>query len=84
MAKEHIQALTLTANGDWHGAHQLIQNYNDELACLIHGYLHREEGDENNARYWYSQVGQSLPNNSLEQEFDRLLQMTQINGDDNF
>jgi len=81
MAEEHIQALELTANGDWDGAHQLIQEYNDELACLIHGYLHREEGDESNASYWYGQVGRALPDNTLEQEFDHLLQMAQSNSE---
>lgn len=75
MAEQHIQALDLMAQGDWDGAHQLIQECNDELACLIHGYLHREEGDLNNASYWYSRVGQDVPDNSLEEEFERLYQM---------
>jgi hypothetical protein len=42
---------------------------------MIHGYLHREEGDDGNASYWYSQVGQALPDNTLEEEFERLYQM---------
>ncbi len=75
MATEHIQALDLIAQGDWDGAHTLIQSYHDELACLIHAYLHREEGDFNNANYWYSQIGQVMPENTLEQEFDRLHQL---------
>lgn len=72
MASAHIQALDMAAVGDWDGAHQLIQQYSDELACLIHGYLHREEGDLNNASYWYNQVGIDVPDNTLEQEFQRL------------
>lgn len=74
MAAEHTQALELMAQGDWDGAHHLIQDYEDELACLIHGYLHREEGDISNANYWYSRVGQAVPDNSLEEEFERLYQ----------
>ncbi|MFW5449994.1 MAG: hypothetical protein ACKE9I_00205 [Methylophagaceae bacterium] len=77
MAEEHIQALDMQAQGDWDGAHQLIQQYNDELACLVHGYLHREEGDLSNASYWYSRVGQDIPDNSLEQEFERLYQLAE-------
>jgi len=77
MASEHIQALDMVAQGDWHGAHELIQNSNDELACLIHGYLHREEGDLNNANYWYSRVSQAVPDNSLEEEFERLYQLAE-------
>ena len=79
MAEEHIEALDLTENGDWDGAHQLIQEIHDELGCLIHAYLHREEGDLNNANYWYSQAGRDMPDNSLEQEFDRLYQLAQSN-----
>ncbi|NOQ94950.1 MAG: hypothetical protein GQ547_10005 [Methylophaga sp.] len=78
MAVEHIQALDLVAQGDWEGAHSLIQNYHDELASLVHGYLHREEGDLSNANYWYSRVGQDIPENSLEEEFDRLYQLADI------
>jgi len=79
MAEEHIQALDLASAGDWDGAHHLIQDYHDELASLIHGYLHREEGDLNNAHYWYSRVGQDIPENSLEEEFDRLYQLATAN-----
>lgn len=79
MASDHIQALDMTAQGDWDGAHQLIQDVNDELGCLIHGYLHREEGDFNNANYWYSRVGQAVPDNSIEEEFDRLYQLAEGN-----
>lgn len=72
MAEEHIATLDLVAQGDWDGAHKLIQECNDELACLIHGYLHRQEGDLSNATYWYSRVGQAVPDNSLEEELERL------------
>jgi len=79
MASEHIQALDLTAQGDWDGAHHLIQECDNELACMIHGYLHLEEGDLSNASYWYSRVGQDLPRNGLEHEFARLYQLAENN-----
>lgn len=75
MAIAHIQAIDLISQGNWDDAHELIQSYHDELACLIHAYLHREEGDVNNANYWYSQTNQIMPENSLKQEFDRLSQL---------
>ena len=40
MAIQHLQALELAAQGDWDGAHKLIQSYEDSFACMIHGYLH--------------------------------------------
>jgi hypothetical protein len=42
---------------------------------MVHGYLHRVEGDEGNAAYWYRRAGKSLPANSLPEEFDRLYEL---------
>lgn len=58
------KAIGLIEAGDWQGAHSLIQNEADPLSCLIHAYLHREEGDLANARYWYHRAGASLPANT--------------------
>ena len=77
MSVEHIEVLDLIATGDWFSAHTLIQEYNDELACLIHAYLHREEGDLSNANYWYGRVGQNIPDNSLEEEFEHVYRLAQ-------
>ncbi len=76
MAKIHRQALELAHRGDWEGAHELIQAQSDALSCLIHGYLHREEGDLGNAGYWYRRAGEAMPDNTLEEEWQRLHQRT--------
>lgn len=72
MTREHIEALELARDGDWDRAHALVQDHGDPLSCLIHGYLHREEGDMGNARFWYSRAGESMPDNSLQEEWQRL------------
>ena len=72
MTSHHSDALTLVRNGDLDAAHRLIQSHTDLLACLIHGYLHRVEGDLWNARYWYERGGEPMPDNSLEEELARL------------
>ncbi|MAV25218.1 MAG: hypothetical protein CMQ05_03745 [Gammaproteobacteria bacterium] len=72
MAQYHQQALELVRNNDWEGAHTLIQDYSDDLACVVHGYLHRMEGDLGNARYWYGRAGETMPDNSLEKEYSRI------------
>lgn len=77
MSQDHIQALELSKNGDWEGAHELVQSDSDELSSLIHGYLHREEGDLGNAAYWYRRAGQSMPDNTLAQEWERLRQLAE-------
>ncbi|MGA8260691.1 MAG: hypothetical protein WB783_10805 [Arenicellales bacterium] len=72
MLEDHLKALDLARDGYWDEAHRLIQSYSDELACLIHGYLHRQEGDLGNAGYWYRRTGIEIPDNTLEEELDRL------------
>ncbi len=72
MACDYIKILDLAEQGKWHEAHHWIQRYSDPWACLIHGYLHRVEGDLGNARYWYRRAETDMPDNSLREEFNRL------------
>ena len=44
-------------DGDWDGAHQMVQVHSDRYSCLIHGYLHWDEGDLGNSAYWYRRAG---------------------------
>jgi hypothetical protein len=57
MAKLLIEALDMVEAGDWHGAHEVAQEYDGEGAAWLHAYLHKREGDMDNARYWYAQAG---------------------------
>lgn len=57
MSEMHCHALECAREGNWEGAHELVQAHDDTLSCLIHGYLHREEGDLGNAGYWYRRAG---------------------------
>lgn len=72
MASHHQKALQLAREGDWDASHREIQPHHDPLSCLIHGYLHRVEGDLPNAGYWYQRAGESMPDNTLEEEAARL------------
>lgn len=72
---DHLKALELAKSGEWDAAHKLVQDDSDEKSCLIHAYLHRVEGDLNNARYWYNKAHQQMPDNSLEEELKRLDQL---------
>ena len=54
-----IKAVNLAIAGDWAGAHGLVDDIEDDpTACWIHACLHKIEGDETNARYWYRRSGQ--------------------------
>ncbi|MEM7542148.1 MAG: hypothetical protein AAF384_11280 [Pseudomonadota bacterium] len=72
MACDHRLALEFAKAGDWHSAHEMVQDFGDELSCLIHAYLHRLEGDLRNARYWYRQASITPPENTIAEELERL------------
>ena len=72
---EYLQALWWDAKGNWQKAHETIQDLPDKNAAWIHAYLHRKEGDTWNADYWYNRAGKKRPDNSLEEEWDRLVEV---------
>ncbi len=65
---EALKAMWFDAKGDWHNAHDIAQDLHNALGSWLHAYLHRKEGDEYNARYWYGRAGRKFPNQSLEEE----------------
>jgi hypothetical protein len=62
------------AHGDWPRAHTSIQNEPGRDGAWVHAYLHRKEGDESNARYWYVCAGRPVPTVSLSQEWTAMAQ----------
>jgi hypothetical protein len=65
-----LQALLLDASGDWDSAHRIAQNDPSPDGSWVHAYLHREEGDLGNAGYWYRNAGRSMPDMTLEEEWE--------------
>ena len=39
-----------------------------------HAYLHRKEGDQSNAEYWYRQAGRPVHSGSLEEEWKEIVE----------
>ena len=68
----YIEALQADQAGDWKKAHELVQDIATTDAAWIHAYLHRKEGDEFNAGYWYSRAGKPFFKGSLEEEWSQL------------
>ena len=68
--KPELKALWYDGKEDWHQAHEIAQETNTPPQCLIHAYLHRKEGDNWNANYWYQRAGRKMPATSLEQEWE--------------
>ena len=51
---ELLQAVKLALDGKWDAAHEVVQQYEDDVtAAWLHAVLHKLEGDLGNARYWY-------------------------------
>lgn len=69
-----LKALWYDAEGNWEGSHDIAQEMNDNLGSWIHAYLHRKEGDEFNAGYWYRRAGRAFPNITLEKEHRELVE----------
>lgn len=67
-----LQALWHDANEGWANAHQITQEINNEDAAWIHAYLHRKEGDNGNASYWYQRAGRKFPAKSLSEEWQEM------------
>ena len=69
-----LEALWYDARGQWEAAHNIAQSREGEKPYdRIHAYLHRKEGDQFNAGYWYRRAGTSVFSGSLEAEWDTLV-----------
>ena len=68
-----LAALWYDAKGDWEKAHDLINDMEGREAAWVHAYLHRKEGDNGNARYWYARAGQPVCSLDLEKEWEELV-----------
>lgn len=68
-----LKALWYDGNGDWEKAHEQVDSLDGKSAARIHAYLHRKEGDQWNATYWYERADETQPNLTLEEEWKDLL-----------
>jgi hypothetical protein len=69
-----LAALWYAGKGDWEQAHAIAQDVPTREGSWVHAYLHRVEGDQWNANYWYNRAGRSIPALSLEQEWAEIVQ----------
>jgi len=69
----YLLAMWYDAHGDWDKAHQMVDHLDDSIACWVHAYLHRKEGDTGNADYWYRRADKKSPAVSLQQEWENIV-----------
>jgi hypothetical protein len=67
-----LQALWHDARNDWPRAHACAQQALGRDGAWVHAYLHRKEGDDSNAAYWYDRAGRSKPTMTLGAEWEAI------------
>jgi hypothetical protein len=68
-----LVALWYDGKGDWDAAHQTAQDIEDATGAWVHAYLHRKEGDDGNAAYWYRRAGKSIAREALDVEWEQIV-----------
>jgi hypothetical protein len=66
---ELLKALAFDRAGDWDTAHTIAQESAGAAGSAVHAYLHRKEGVQWNAEYWYRRAGRSPFAGSLDEEW---------------
>lgn len=62
------------AGKDWERAHRTVMDEGGEDCAWVHAYLHRVEGDLENARYWYRRAGKPGASGALKTEYEAIAQ----------
>ena len=69
-----LQALWHERRGDRERAHEIAQDMDSRDAAWVHAYLHRREGDQSNAAYWYRHAAKPVMHGSLDQEWREIVE----------
>ena len=64
-----LAGLWWDAKGDWTRAHESAQRDEGPEGSWVHAYLHRKEGDQDNAAYWYRRAGKPVCREPLDTEW---------------
>lgn len=67
-----LAGLWWDARGDWNKAHESAQQDEGPAGAWVHAYLHRKEGESDNAAYWYERAGKPVPQRSLQDEWEEI------------
>jgi len=67
-----LSGLWWDAKGDWTRAHESAQQDEGPAGAWVHAYLHRKEGDNSNAGYWYGRAGKKPSPAAFETEWEEI------------
>ena len=68
-----LAGLWWDAKGDWKRAHESAQQDEGVDGSWVHAYLHRKQGDQGNAAYWYGQAGKPVCREPLDAEWLKIV-----------
>jgi len=69
-----LTALWWDAKGNWVRAHELVNDLDTPEAMAVHAYLHRKEGSDWNADYWYTRASRRFHKPTLDAEWEALVE----------
>jgi hypothetical protein len=64
-----LAGLWWDGKGDWKQAHESAQQDEGKDGSWVHAYLHRKEGDQGNAAYWYNRADKQVCREPLDAEW---------------
>jgi len=64
-----LAGLWWAGKDDWDKAHKIVMDEGGKDCAWVHAYLHRVEGDAENAGYWYRQAGKPAASGGLKAEW---------------
>ena len=68
-----LLALWWDAKGEWAKAHEIAQDVAGADGAWVHAYLHRKEGDEGNALYWYRRARRAVATGDSQLEWEGIV-----------
>ena len=69
-----LTGLWWAGKDDWDKADKIVMDEAGKDCAWVHAYLHRVEGDLENAGYWYRQAGKPAASGALEAEYEAIAQ----------
>lgn len=70
-----LTALWWAGKDKWEKAHNIVMDEGGKDCAWVHAYLHRVEGDLENARYWYRRAQRPVPSKPFAAEWDAIAEI---------
>jgi hypothetical protein len=70
-----LTALWWAGKDHWEKAHNIVMDESGKDCAWVHAYLHRVEGDLENARYWYRRAQRPVASKPFAAEWDAIAEI---------